>query len=225
MSIRATNSNLKKAQIKILEGKQKNTIIEAEYNPTEYSLDKSVTYGEQNLPGATTPITQFGSGAAESLSMELFFDTYENDESSRDVRIEYTNKIDELLKVDPELHAPPICEFVWGKNFRFKCVLEKASKKFTMFLPDGTPVRARVNVSLKEYEEPLWEKAEKPPQSADKTSVWRVTEGDTLWFIAAEEYGDPAQWRPIATKNGIVNPRRLDPGRELVVPPLEDQER
>ena len=47
--------------------------------------------------------------------------------------------------------------------------------------------------------------------------------GDTLSRIAAEEYGDPREWRHIAdeTADVLENPRRLEPGTILVIPPLD----
>lgn len=220
MSGRATDSNLKKALIQVL-----NPLdvpideIPVLFNPTEYSLDKQVNYADRTLPGLGTPISQFVSGDAETLSMELFFDTYEE---GTDVR-EHTDRIDDLLEVDADRHAPPVCRFAWG-SLNFKSVLESASKTFTMFLPDGTPVRARIDVTFREYRRPGEEVVAVPRRSADRTETWVVTEGDTLWTIAAEQYGDPGRWRPIATANDIENPRRLDPGRELVLPPLEGTE-
>lgn len=220
MSGRATDSNLKKALIQVLNPLDVPTDeIPVLFNPTEYSLDKQVNYADQTLPGLGTPISQFVSGDAETLSMELFFDTYEE---GTDVR-EHTDRIDDLLEVDGDRHAPPVCRFVWG-SLNFKSVLESASKTFTMFLPDGTPVRARIDVTFREYRRPGEEVVAVPRQSADRTETWVVTEGDTLWTIAAEQYGDPGRWRPIATANDIENPRRLDPGRELIVPPLEGTE-
>ena len=64
------------------------------------------------------------------------------------------------------------------------------------------------------------------PESQSFQSVGRrkrrvVKEGDTLWLIAAIEYGNPALWRRIALKNKIYNPRLLEPGRNLVIPPVE----
>lgn len=221
MAARATASELKDAVIQVLDaGGGVQDEIPVLFNPTEYSVDKSVSYDDQNLPGLTSPLTQFGSGDAETLSMELFFDTYEKDNPT-DVR-EYTDRLDSLLAVDPDIHAPPVCRFVWG-SLNFKSVLQDASKQFTMFLADGIPVRARVNVTFKEYNPPWEQTAETPRQSADKTKVWRVTEADTLWLIAAKEYGDPQEWRLIADANGITNPRTLAPGRELVIPRGRDE--
>ena len=44
-------------------------------------------------------------------------------------------------------------------------------------LPDGVPVRARMNVTFKEYEATDYKKRVKP-ESTDKTKAWTVTEGD-----------------------------------------------
>ena len=209
-----------KILIKVIEGEpfEDRQELPVSFYPTEFSLNESVEYGEQNIPGLTSPVTQFGSGGAATLSMELLFDTYEQ---GRDVREEFVDNVDALLEVDEELHTPPILRVVWGNLTEYKWILESADKRFTTFLPDGTPVRARVDVTFKEYKQPDEQLRDAPRSSADRTKVWRVTEGDTLWSIASKEYGDPERWREIATANGISNPRTLRAGRELVVPPLE----
>lgn len=127
-----------------------------------------------------------------------------------------------LMDINADLHAPPICNFVWG-SFRFPCIIEKVSKKFTMFLPTGVPVRATLNVTLREYRDIKNQLAENPLASTDRTKIWKVKQGDTLWIIAEKEYGDPALWRPIAKSNKIYNPRVLKPGLSLIIPPLEQQ--
>jgi hypothetical protein len=53
------------------------------------------------------------------------------------------------------MRRPPVYEFRWGTQQYFrKCFVENLSYKLTMFLPDGTPVRAIVDISLKEADEP-----------------------------------------------------------------------
>jgi nucleoid-associated protein YgaU len=49
---------------------------------------------------------------------------------------------------------------------------------------------------------------------------WTVTEGETLWFIASKEYGDASHWRTIAEANDLENPRLLESGTTLSLPPL-----
>jgi hypothetical protein len=188
------------------------------FNPAEYTMEKSNTFQQTALPGLETPITQFTSGAAASLSMELFFDTY-TDKNGEDVRT-YTDQVTDLLKINADLHAPPVCRFQWGK-VQFKAVLERASRRFTMFLSDGTPVRAVVTVTFKEYKTLVEQLSGTPRQSADRTKLWIVRQGDSLWAIAANVYKDARLWRPIALKNQISHPRVISPGTQLVIPPLE----
>ncbi|SFR65148.1 CIS tube protein [Halogeometricum limi] len=216
---RATLSELAKAVIFVLDERGNPEYpIPVFFNPTEYNVDTSTNYSEQALLGMDSPLVQFVSGETETLSMQLFVDSYE---LGTDVRIVYTNHIDRLLKVDGKRHAPPQCTFVWG-SLVFKSVLVSANKRFTMFLPGGFPVRAEIDVTFRRYQTPTEQLVRVKRESADKTTVRSVEAGETLTSIAAAEYGDPETWRPIAEANGIDDPRTLEPGRELVIPPLED---
>ena len=47
-----------------------------------------------------------------------------------------------------------------------------------------------------------------------------LKEGETLDYLAAQEYGSAALWRYIADVNGIDDPLRLKPGHVLALPPL-----
>ena len=214
----ATSSKLKKAFIQILDaqGKVKEE-VPVLFNPTEYSMEKSNEFASVNIPGLESPMLQFSRGNLETLTMDLFFDSYEE---NKDVRMDYTTKITDLLKIDPDIHAPPILRFVWG-SLNFTCVLSKVSKKFTMFRSDGIPVRATLSVTFNEYRTEVSAK-EKPKESSDRTKTYTIKQGDSLWAIAAREYGDPASWRPIADKNRIENPRLLEIGIEITIPPLEE---
>lgn len=194
------------------------------------SIEKGNQFAEVNIPGLSSPLLQFVRGNARSVTMDLFFDTYEEGEDVRN----YTDLITGwdagsilsqlpkkgLMDIDSNLHAPPICIFNWGK-FNFQCIIERVTKKFTMFHPDGFPVRATLSVTLKEYKEVDVQVKEISPQSADLTKRRVVIQGDSLWFIAFKEYGDARDWRPIANANNIDNPRILNPGQELIVPAKE----
>jgi nucleoid-associated protein YgaU len=134
-----------------------------------------------------------------------------------DVR-QYTDQIAQLVEVDPELHRPPVCDLRWGVFDIFTGVLTNLEQRFTLFLDDGTPVRATltcnfVEVGTQAHATEL--------HSSDVVKTRQVRRYDTLQSLAADEYGDPALWRPIATANGIVNPRDLRPGSTLTIPKLQ----
>ncbi len=181
------------------------------FNPEEYTLDKGNTFAEIGVPGLESPPLQYVRGNLKTLKMDLFFDAYELEQ---DVR-QFTRKITALLEKDPTLKAPPILLFSWG-GVNFKCVLDSVSQRFTMFLSEGTPVRATLSVTFKEYE-PVQIEIKRglfigPP------SVRNFLAGETISGIAGEVLGDPAAWREIANLNNIDHPRKIPPGTSLIIP-------
>jgi LysM repeat protein len=185
------------------------------FNPTQYSLNKGASFSEIAVPGLAAPILQFVRGTSRSLTMDLFFDTYEK---GSDVR-KYTNKIYGLADIRGPLHRPPIVTFSWG-SFNFTAVVEQVGGRFTLFLADGTPVRATLSVTFKEFVEVDMLAKETPTESADHAKTYVVKRGDTLASIAAAEYGDAGAWRAIANANRISDPMRLAPGTRLSLPAL-----
>lgn len=208
---------LEKAYIQPLDenGRNRGSRIEVMFNPEQYTIEKSVNYQRTNLPGLQTPATQFVYGNAQTLKLDLFFDTYE---SGVDVR-EHTRRVTGLLNIDREIHAPPVVKFVWGK-LEFKAVIDSVSQNFTMFLDSGIPVRAKLGVSFTEYRTISEQLTGTPKNSPDRTKFYVLTEADKLWSLADKFYSDASQWRVIAKANNVDNPRLLNPGTELTIPPL-----
>ncbi|MCG8364048.1 MAG: LysM peptidoglycan-binding domain-containing protein [Pseudanabaenales cyanobacterium] len=206
---------LEKAFIQPVAGGRTGRAIQVLFNPTEYSLETSNQFQRTAVPGTATPATQFVSGNTQTLTMDLFFDSYEKGE---DVR-RYTREITALLDIDPALHAPPICEFRWG-SLNFKATLEQVNQKFTLFLESGIPVRATLSVTFKEYKTLTEQLQGVRKESSDRTKRIIPKQGDSLWMMANQEYEDSSLWRPIANANKISNPRILAIGKELIVPIL-----
>lgn len=196
------------------------------FNPEEYTLKKEITYAQAAVPGLIAPLLQFVHGNMETLDMELLVDTYEkHDEGSQvfnqageDVRI-LTRKVTDLMRINPQIHAPPVLLFTWA-SLSFSCVLASVSQRFIMFLPDGTPVRARLQVSFHEFRNAELEAKETKNETADFSKLYMVVQGETLSAIAGRVYDNPAAWRPIAIRNDIDNPRRLTTGTRLIIPQL-----
>jgi hypothetical protein len=204
----------KKAIIRILDAQgEKSRDISVLFNPSEYTMEKENEFASIGIPGLESPILQFIRGGQETLSMELFFDSYEH---GQDVR-NYMDQITNLLNIDGNINAPPVITFIWGK-LSFTSVLKRATRKFTMFLPDGIPVRATMNVTFQKYQKDE-ETANNRPGSPDNTRIYSVNEGDSLWSLSDRFYGSPGQWRKIADKNKIDNPMELISGTQIAIPP------
>lgn len=216
--IESARKSLQRAKLIISTPKmgEREATVEFHFNPTEYQLQKANNFAEIAIPGLETPPIQFIRGNSEKLSVELLADT---SDTLEDVREKYVNNLRNLLNINRDLHAPPIVTFVWAKQ-EFKGVVESLNVTYTLFSPDGTPLRAKLSLVLKEYR-PVEEQVKKTPKaSPDLEKTWVVRRGDTLSSIAAAIYRAPGEWRAIAKANGIQDPRALEPGRVLTLPRL-----
>ena len=108
------------------------------FNPTELKLDKSANWPKVATAGRDTARSVFTHGDAYTLTVDLFFDTYEKREDVRD----YTDKIVELATVQGGLFRPPRCRMTWGDNtFDGRMwALQSLNQRFTLFLDNGLPV-------------------------------------------------------------------------------------
>jgi len=200
--------------------------IPVQFNPEEYTQSREINYAVAAIPGLSAPILQFVNGNMQTLEMELFLDSYEEhkvgsaivNKAQSDVRL-LTAKVTDLMAIQPATHAPPVLLFSWG-SLAFTCVLARAQQKFVMFLPDGTPVRARLNVTFNEFRNVDLEAKEVKRETSDYTKRYIVSEAETLSSIAGKEYGDPRLWRVIAIANSLQHARRLSPGLRLILPNL-----
>jgi nucleoid-associated protein YgaU len=193
------------------------------FRPKEFSQKKQNSWTPGKNKATNVPALDFGGGQATTLTMSLFFDTFEE---GADVRAKYTNSIWNLMAIDPNLKdkvnkkgRPPYVQFQWGKVLSFVAVVTSISQTFTLFLPNGTPVRSTLDVSFQQTKDPN----EHPKQNPTSGGVggerlWTVGEGDTLQWISYSMYGDAAQWRRIADANQLRSVRRLTPGTVLEIP-------
>jgi nucleoid-associated protein YgaU len=149
------------------------------------------------------------------------FDTYDTPEQTKTSVRKYTDKIHHLTTVEKhgKKHRPPVLRLHWGGYF-FQGVLERLEQQFTMFMEDGTPVRATCRCTFKEWRTNYDDLNKQKTESADVAKVWIAKRGDSLSSIAFMEYNDPRLWRPIADANNLDDPLSLTPGTQLLIPTL-----
>jgi nucleoid-associated protein YgaU len=197
--------------------------IDVCFNPKEYSLEKSVSWDtEKSFTDAPKP--EFTKPSPMTLSVTLQFDTYEERVS---VRNKYVKHLEKLVMMrgqvknqknakEKQKASPPVILFVWGR-FTFKGVIDSLSQKYTMFLADGTPVRAEASLKIRNVFEGIKDDDTKQVQSQSERS-YTVKEGDRLDGIAAEQMGDASRWPELAMKNNIDNPSEVPAGKTLKIP-------
>ena len=208
----------------VLVNKNTGERVSCMFNPFEYTIAKNNEYEQAKTKGKNIPRVRFRQGGAQTLSLKLLFDTY--DEGS-DVR-EHTGRIWQMMLVDEDRtdqrtgkSEPPHCLFIWGA-FEFESVITRMSEQLSLFLKDGTPVRSTIDISLQQVIDTEQQGRQNPTSGGGiAPTTRRLYAGDRLDLIAWEAYGDSTKWRLIAEANGIHDPLRLRPGETIIIPPLE----
>ncbi|MBI4494445.1 MAG: LysM peptidoglycan-binding domain-containing protein [Chloroflexi bacterium] len=198
----------------------KSEVVTCHFNPDELSLSKTNQWNQKQVAGSNLPDVTFGGEGPQQLQMKLVFDSYEKRSDVRDA----TGKLLKLMQAPDGKNdsRPPHVEFGWGQFRSFRAVLTQFSQTFTLFLENGTPVRANVQVTLQEVPKGTSanrERGQNPTSVAIGARRVRVVQpGDTLDLLAAQELGDPTAWRVLAEANQLDDPRRLQPGQMLLIP-------
>ncbi|MBN1628917.1 MAG: LysM peptidoglycan-binding domain-containing protein [Thermoleophilia bacterium] len=220
-----TRSSLQAARIVEVdssgEPKSGGVSVNCMFNPFEYSVSKTNTYKEEKKNRSDVPSFEFEKAGPQTLKLTLTFDTYETDE---DVSLT-TNKLWKLMESKTRRAGnrdkkvpPPEVAFEWGV-FRFVAVITNMTQKFTLFKPDGTPVRAQVEVTFTQHKDLNDYPSQNPTSGGGKIErIWHVVAGDRIDSIAHTVYGDASRWREIAVYNRLKDPLQLRAGQQLIIP-------
>jgi hypothetical protein len=136
-------------------------VVEAQFNPKELEVSKSVPWSKVNEANKSNQKSDQGQGIhleftgaeGRSLSLELLFDAYEEKDGTVAGPIATLEKLASVRKPDSKKEdekRPHRCLVVWGSVIKMECVIENLAVKYTMFSPDGRPLRATATVKLKE---------------------------------------------------------------------------
>lgn len=202
----------------------KETELTFMFNPTEYKISQSVHVERRKVLWKAGGNLEYTGTSAMTVSMQLFFDDFAS------ARGDVTPKISKLLAwqmpdKDKE-KPPPLVKFEWGnKQLKdFTGVITTLNINYTVFRKDGTPLQAKVDVTLEGASELLPGK-NPTSHSVDMRRVHTVVEGETIASVAFDELGRAGYWRAIADVNGIDDPLRLRPGQALLIPSAADAAR
>jgi hypothetical protein len=187
------------------------------FNPTQLAFTRKNRYQNTRSVGASAPETSYAGGDADQVQLDLFFDGTGVLETAEGVAARIEGLL-QFARYQSDTHQPYYLHAHWGR-FDFRGVLTQADVTYTLFDRSGQPLRATVKITLQEVVAPQVRTAEERSQSPDLYQTWVVADGDRIDTIAAQVYGDAAWWRPLAEANRLRNPRVLDVGSVLLLPP------
>ncbi|MCB9699145.1 MAG: LysM peptidoglycan-binding domain-containing protein, partial [Alphaproteobacteria bacterium] len=205
------------------------SVFFVQFNPKEFKLDEKANWKASDEHENDVPLLTYEKGEPTVVTMDLVFDSTDD---GTDVYKKYVEPLRDFLTADvnvsdnegDKMKRPPFCQFTWA-SFTFHCVVEKISATCLMFKPDGTALRAKVQVGLKERVRnvngggtdsvTLSAVGSMFSGAAGKANTYTIQHGDTLSSVAAKT---KAKARDIARANNIADPINLPPGKKLVIP-------
>jgi nucleoid-associated protein YgaU len=190
-----------------------------QFNPLEYSVNKSAEWTSTPQPTATEGAPpEFQGSVARKLSVSIFLDSTVG---TKDVDADITLLFSMCEPTDESIQQkspqPPPILFGWGTNVGFRACMRSVDVTYKLFTPMGTTLRAEASLSMEEIPTSL------PPTNPSSGGLatrrtHTLVAGENLALVAHRAYGTPTMWRALAEANGIDDPMRVPIGTELLVP-------
>ena len=205
------------------------TPINPESFTQTFKINADTSQGHGN-PGTEA---KYKSTEPEQLRLEFVLDGTKTMEGYGGDNKDYVSKkvhdqLDDLMKCvynfDGKIHRPRFLIVHWGSEMDFKCVLSNLDLNYTLFEPDGSPLRVKVNATFLAHKSREQLLAESRASSPDLTHYRKVNQGDRLDLLSNEIYNNPKYLMQLGKVNNLVTIRRIKAGSDLYFPPFDKNE-
>jgi hypothetical protein len=202
-------------------------------NPETFTQNYRVNVDTQNGHGNNGSEVRYKSTAPEELRLDFYLDGTKTMEGYGGENKGYINKpvIEQLedlkrcvYNMDGSIHRPRFLIVFWGSEIDFRCVLSNLDLNFSLFEPDGKPLRVKVSATFLRHKSREEIQAEARLSSPDLTHYRKVQQADRLDLMTYKIYNDSNFFLQVAKANSLTNMRNIKPGIELYFPPFDKNE-
>lgn len=191
-------------------------------NPQDYNQKKGIKYSkDEPIDGGNMPTYQGYDD--DNLKFVFTLDTTGVIAGSKDkILSDMVKEIeDTVYTYVGDAHEPPYLKVSWG-TLNYKGRLKKLDVQYTLFTSEGQPIRAKVTMELLQYIDEKTQALLKNKSSPDLSHLITVRAGDTLPLLCQRVYRDTVYCTEVARLNGLTGFRHLEPGTQLLFPPLDN---
>ena len=188
-------------------------------NPSKITHQHSVQYTTTQPIGGSGSSSKFSKIAPEKLSMDLVFDNTGIVPGSQEVSKSISDLKQVVYNYNGKIHSPNYLVISWG-TIVFKCHLTSLNVNYSLFRPDGSPLRAKINLEFLGFSDALTTALKNNQSSPDLTHIIEFKEGDNLPNLCYKIYGNVNYYKEVAKANNIVHYRSIPNGTKLYFPPL-----
>ena len=210
-------------------------IFEATLNPASYQHSLSISYSKEadanaqavnRKPlGQTAVESRFAAINAEKVAFDLVLDgtgvVRKEGKRVPDVKAEIEQLKNIVYRYVGDKHEPSVVKLAWGELNTFYGRMESMAVEYTLFRPNGLPLRAKVKLRFVSFMTQVEASLRANRSSPDLSHLVEVRDGDTLPWLCQLIYNDSSRYIEVARANKLTNFRALVPGTRLRFPPLK----
>jgi len=190
-------------------------------NPESIKYQRSIEYNEQQAPDTSSASQKYKSTPSDKLNFDIVIDCTGIVDAKR------TNMATEIAALEKivftyngNIHRPNFVKVQWGKNITFKGVLVSFDISYTLFRPDGSPLRAKISLGFSQYISPKTVTQKDAAGSPDLTHLVTVVDGMSLPQLCLQVWNDESYYVQVARFNGLNKFRNLKGIDQLIFPPI-----
>lgn len=190
-------------------------------NPDSVKLQRSIEYNEQQAPATSSASQKYKSTPSDKLNFDIVIDcTGIVDPTRTTMSSEITSLQNIVYTYNGKIHRPNFVIIQWGQNFTFNGVLTSFDISYTLFKPDGSPLRAKISLAFSQYISPSTVTMLDAPESPDLTHIVTVVSGMTLPQLCQQVWNDQSYYVDVAKFNKLNKFRNLTGINKLIFPPI-----
>lgn len=190
-------------------------------NPESIKWQRSIEYNHQQAPDSSSPSQRYKSTPSDKLNFDVVIDcTGIVDPKRVSMATEITSLENIIFTYNGTIHRPNFVRVQWGKDLVFNGVLSSFDISYTLFRPDGSPLRAKVSLGFAQYISPQTVKIQDQDESPDISHLVTVVEGVTLPELCEKIWDEEDYYIQAARYNDLNKFRSLKGIEKLIFPPI-----
>ena len=190
-------------------------------NPESIKIQKSIDYSEEQAPATSSASQKYKSTPSDRLNFDIVIDCTGIVDSKRtDMEAEINALQLIVYTYNGTIHRPNFVKIQWGQNAVFSGVLNSFDISYTLFRPNGNPLRAKISLAFTQYLSPKTVTKLDAPESPDLSHIVTIVEGVTLPQMCLQTWNDDSYYIQVAKYNGLNKFRNLNAGDKLIFPPI-----
>jgi hypothetical protein len=199
-------------------------------NPETFTKTNHIELETSRGHGKPGTNPKYKSTKPEELKIEFVLDGTQTMEGYVDQykKMEVHDQIEAFTKCvyryEKKTHRPRFLIVRWGSEVKFPCVLSHLDISFSLFHPNGNPLRAKITATFLKYESELAVAALARMSSSDLSHIRRTKQGDRLDLMTYKIYNNSNYFMQVGKVNNLSSVRNIKPGTDMYFPPLNKNE-